>query len=169
MGLKHLSVLKEKKNRIFLVIVIWFIIVFSVTSFNPITQINLVLYIPLIIVCLILFTISFVFRKDLTEELNAKMFFKYALVSLIFIVIFSAFALVLAILIMVASILSYIFITSMFTMYGCYNKGVELDEKLYKKPFPINWILRSIVLGGGLLASIFLMLITMLLLFLSHL
>ena len=44
-------------------------------------------------------------------------------------------------------------------MYGCYNKGIEFDEKLYKWPFPFNWIARSTVLAGGLLVSALLMLV----------
>lgn len=157
MGLEHLKVLKEKEYRIFLLLIIWFLIVFTIASFNPILEINIVLYIPLIAVCLILIIISVVGRKDIKNELTFKMFLKYAIISAIFIAIFFSLALVLLLLIVILSILTYIFITSLFTMHGVYNKGISFDEKLYKWPFPFNWIARTLVLGGGLLLSALIM------------
>ncbi|MHA1149774.1 MAG: hypothetical protein ACTSR8_16180 [Promethearchaeota archaeon] len=160
MGVKDLNVLGNKENRLFLVIVIWFVILFTITSFNPIVEINIILYIPLLAVCIILFMISFLFRKDLREDLTKGMFLKYSLISIIFIAIFFSLASVLLILIFFISILSYIFITSLFTMAGCYNKGISFDEKLYKiAPWPINFILRTIVLVGGLLFAFLLFII----------
>ncbi|MGQ4874877.1 MAG: zinc ribbon domain-containing protein [Promethearchaeia archaeon] len=159
MGLKDLSVLGKKEYRLYLIIIIWFIIDFTIASFNPIVEINVILYIPLIGFCLILFVISFVFRKDLKEELSVKMFLKYALISGIFILIFIGIAVYLIFLILIISIMTYIFITSLFIMLNCYKKGVEFDEKLYKWPFPFNSIARLSVLLGGLFLSAILMLL----------
>ncbi|MFO8020621.1 MAG: zinc ribbon domain-containing protein [Promethearchaeia archaeon] len=150
-----LKTLKEEENRIFLVLVIWLITGFTVIQFSQ--GWGIILFAPLLFLCVILFTVAFILRKNV-KDMGGKSILKYILISIPFIILFSSLMAYLFIFMVIISILSYIFIVAVFSMNSLYQKSIKFDEKLYNWPTPINFIARSAVFGGGLLISVVLML-----------
>lgn len=152
MGLKDLKILKDKEYRLYLWIIIAFIGAFSVCTFiAPIfPQIVWFFYLPLLFVCILLFLMAFLFRIDLKEELTFKRFAKYFIITLILTLIFTSLLVLFFFALLIISILSFIFITSLFTSINLYKKAVNFDDKLYKLPFPFGFVTRTGVLLGGL-------------------
>ncbi len=152
MGFKDLAILKEKK--LYLVLVIWLLVSFSVLQFVP--DWGMILFIPLLAVSAILFILSFVFRQELTE-LSFKKILLYLIIAIPLILIFTYFAVAIFFVLFIISIFSYVFITSLFSMVGCYEKGIEWDEKLFNMPKPISTFSRLGEFYGGSLIGIILM------------
>ena len=94
-------------------------------------------FIPLIGLCMVLgFTAIFTSKE--IRDLSGKMYLLYLLIGIGIIIVFSLASLLLLSL----GILLFIFITALFTLWSCYEKGVSWDEKIYKWPSPINHIAR---------------------------
>ena len=147
MGFGDLGRLFKKDYRIFLILIIWLLIGFTLFQFDIFlfrageTDITLgyIVFLPLIVFSIALVLIALFTKKDLTE-LSSKQAIIYSLIALLIMVFFSGFILIL----FYIAILSWIFITSLFSMWGCYERGVEYDEKIYNWPKPINFFARWI-------------------------
>jgi len=60
-----------------------------------------------------------------------------------------------------AAVISYVLITAIFSLYGCYSGGKKIDEYIYKKfPSPINHIIRLIEFLGGILLGLLIVYLT---------
>ena len=143
MGLKDLGKLGKKKNRIFLILVIWLLVAFSLFTFTlpgifevPLF-VGILIFVPLLGLCMVM-GFSAIFTKNEISALSTKKYFLYCLLGTGIIIIFSFLSIVLAIL----GILFFIFITSIFTLWSCYENGVSWDEKIYKWTSPFNHIAR---------------------------
>ncbi len=154
-----ISFLKKKENKLFTLIIVWMFVSFTICSFIPNLVVAYIAYVPLMLFCIFLFTISFVLRKDLRQELTKKSFIKYILITIPFALIFAGFAFYLIILIFILSVISYIFLTALFTSINCYRRAIRFDDKLYKLPAPINFLTRMGVLLGGFFVAFFLMIV----------
>jgi len=147
MGFGDLGKLGKKEYRIFLVLIIWLLIGFTLFQFDIVLfkwdnldiTLGFIVFLPLIAFCLALYLIA-VFTKKELMELNAKQVIVYTLITLPIMLLLSGFALLLFLI----GILSWIFITSLFSMSGCYEKGIDCDEKIYNWPRPINFFARWI-------------------------
>jgi len=158
MGFKDLVELKKRENRLILILVIWLLVGFTAVQFRTTRTLGIVIFLPLLGVLIILLLISVIFKKDL-KELTFKSILKYCLLAIPLFLIFTALIFFAVLILIVISILSYIFITSLFTLHSCYKWGVDLDEKLYKMPKLLNFLLRIISFVGGLILSIIIMLL----------
>ena len=73
MPIKDLGKLLEKENRLFLVLVIWLIVGYTAIAFNFEVLIfgfvlnGLIILMPLLIICVVLFLIAFFLQGDLKE------------------------------------------------------------------------------------------------------
>ncbi|MHA1344168.1 MAG: hypothetical protein ACTSQG_09290, partial [Promethearchaeota archaeon] len=128
------------------------------------------IFYPLLIVCIALFLIALIFRANLvnpSKETFIKFLILLCLLSFVFIYIGLSFLINLAYFLFIISIFSFILITSLFFMHSFYEKGVKLDDKIRKIPkknlkfilrlaiflvsifFAVLVILIVISLGGG--------------------
>lgn len=152
--LENISKLKEKENKIFLFLLIWFLIAFAVMQISIFLNyaiIGIFFYFPLLGFTLFLWFISFSNVK--IREYSIPKLFLLILLEFLLIIVFIA----LTVIFMIVSVFTYIFFTSFFSLYGCYQMGKELDERLYYKKF--SWLWRGLEFFGGLLLSVILLLV----------
>ncbi|MHA1491238.1 MAG: hypothetical protein ACTSRI_16510 [Promethearchaeota archaeon] len=149
MGFKDLKKLGEKENRLFLILIIWLLIGFTLFQFSTVQIYGLIVFLPLLGVCLVLSFAAFILRKNL-KELPFKNIFIYCLIALPLMIIFIYISLILFII----AIFSYIFITSAFSIYNCYIFGIKIDEKIYQWPRIISFFVRWGEFIGGILIAV---------------
>jgi len=166
MGLKDLKFLTNKKYRIFLILIIWFVVGFIFIQYGIAIQIpntlivinGVLIFYPLLILCLALFLAALIFRADLIDPSKVtliKILILIALLVLVSIYFGVYFLTEAAYFLFVISIFSYVFLTSVFIMLSCYEKGVKLDDKIRKSPKKnLRFILRLFLFLGGLLIAI---------------
>ncbi len=158
MGFKDLVELKKRENRLILILVIWLLVGFTAVQFRTTRTLGIVIFLPLLGILIILLLASVIFKKDL-KQMTFKSILKYCLLAIPLFLIFTVLVFFAVLILIVISILSYIFVTSLFTLHNCYKWGVDLDEKLYKLPKLLNFLLRIITFVGGLILSIIIMLL----------
>lgn len=150
----------DKQYRLFMVLVLWLLIGFSIFQFKDIIPmwVGYVIFLPLLVICAILFIISLIFRADL-KELTFKRIVIYCLIAFVIIIIFIYIAAVLFLFIFVIALISYVLITATFYMYSCYDFSVDLDEKVKNIEGSGGKILRWVIFLGLSLISIIFMII----------
>ena len=156
MGFKDLVELKNRENRLILILVIWLLVGFTAIQFRATQILGIVIFVPLLGFLFILLLGHLIFKKDL-KELTFKSILKYCILAIPLFLVFFAIVVFAVVILIIISIISYIFITSLFTLLSCYKWGVDLDEKLYKMPKLLNFFLRIITFVGGLILSIIIM------------
>lgn len=147
MGFGDLGRLFKKDYRIFLILVIWLLIGFTLFQFDftlvTLGQIDITIgflvFLPLIIFTMALVLIA-VFSKKEIVTLSVKQGVVYSIIAVLIMLILSG----LTLLLFFIAILSWIFITSLFSMSGCYERGISWDESVYNWPRPINFFARWI-------------------------
>jgi len=150
----------EKEYRLFMVLVLWLLIGFTIFQFKDVIPIwvGYVIFLPLLVICAILFIISLIFRAEL-KELTLKKTVIYCLIALVIIIIFFYIAALLFIFIFLIALISYVLITATFYMYSCYDFSVDLDEKVKNIEGSGGKILRWVIFLGLTVVSIIFMLI----------
>ncbi|MHA1148751.1 MAG: hypothetical protein ACTSR8_10985 [Promethearchaeota archaeon] len=154
MGIGDLKKLGQKDYKLYLFLVVWLLIALgSLKGFTALgfPLIGVIIVLPFLAFTLFLYFLSFK-KKDLSESGPFRTL-GYLIISLILMPLLFFAVLVL----FVISIISYIVLTSMFTLYGCYRRGKEIDEKLYLKKRA--WIVRGVEFWGGLAFSVILLLV----------
>jgi len=152
--LENISKLKEKENKIFLFLLIWFLIAFAVMQISILLNyaiIGIFFYFPLLGFTLFLWFISFSNVK--IREYSLPKLFLLILLEFLLVIVF----VILTVIFMIVSIFTYIFFTSFFSLYGCYQMGKELDERLYYRKY--SWLWRGLEFFGGLILSVLLLLV----------
>ena len=163
MPIKDLGKLLEKENRLFLVLVIWLIVGYAAIEFNFEVIIfgfvlnGLIIFMPLLIICIVLFLIAFFLQGDLKElkwsSLVRGGVFLFVVSALMY--LFGAELLFLIGVVSVfVSFISYIFITSTFSMYYCFKYGMHLDDAFAKLPRPIAFFWRWFVFLAGTIIAL---------------
>ncbi|TFG02030.1 MAG: hypothetical protein EU539_13460, partial [Promethearchaeota archaeon] len=148
MGFSGISTLRKRKNRIYLLIVSWLLIGIFISAFRP--QLAMFILNPLIGFCVALFIISlFTDMKEITLPIALVIL----VISVILAINLFIFREIVEFLFNLA-IISYILITALFTLYGCYEGGKAVDKYLYNRSSPLNHILRWIEFLGGVFLSI---------------
>ncbi len=156
MGFKDFKQLGQKEYRIYLVLVIYLLIGFiamQISAFFGLPIIGIIIYYPFLAFTLLLYFFA-LFKRDI-KSYSWKKLVGIFILSLPLMVLF-ALALVTLFLF---SIISYVILTSIFSLYGCYKAGRKLDEKLYLKKHA--WFSRGIEFWGGTAISILLLFIFM--------
>ncbi|TFG09565.1 MAG: hypothetical protein EU535_08965 [Promethearchaeota archaeon] len=154
MAFKDLKLLLEKENRIFLILVIWVIIGYILYQFLPFI-VGAIIFLPLIVLCVFLFFAAMTSRKKISEISKLRWILN-AILTIIFINAFIFLGFVLLIL----ALLSYILITTIFTMNSFLNLGLSLDQKIEKLPSKLKKFDRWGILVGGIVGSIVLIITT---------
>ena len=152
--LENISKLKEKENKIFLFLLIWFLIAFTVMQISIYLNyaiIGIFFYFPLLGFTLFLWFISFSNVK--IREYSYPKLLLLILLEFLLVIVF----VILTVIFMIVSIFSYVFFTSFFSLYGCYQMGKELDERLYYRK--LSWLWRGLEFFGGLVLSVLLLLV----------
>jgi hypothetical protein len=163
MGFQDLKKLLKKENRIFLFLIIWLVIGVTLIKFSLEFQIlgfvinGFIVYLPLLIVCIVLFLITFFLQGDI-KKLNSKTIAKgiifLILVGIIFLFLGQEILFLIGYISFVVSFIFFIFITSIFTMYYCYRYGIKLDDAFYKMPAPIAFVWRWLIFLIGTIGAI---------------
>ena len=150
----------EKEYRLFLVLFLWLLIGFTLFQFTDILPvwIAFVVFLPLLVICAILFIMSFVFRTDI-KELSFKKIVIYLLIALVLFLLFVVIIAMIIIVLFMLAIISYVIITATFYMYGCYDGAVDLDDKILEMKGAKKPILRWSLFLGSTLISLVLMVI----------
>ena len=139
----------NKKNRVFLVIIIWLLIGVFIGSFHPI---GVFILMPLIPCCVVLFILSLVTN---IRELSVPMVILIIIITVIITPFIFFFGQIIGFLYHQA-ILSYVIIVSLFSLFGAYLFGKSVDEYIYTKfPSPLHHITRWFEFLGGVLLGIY--------------
>lgn len=152
--IENILKLREKENKIFLFLLIWFILAFTVMQISIYLNyaiIGIFFYFPLLGFTLFLWIISFSNVK--IREYSYPKLLLLILLEFLLVIVF----VILTVIFMIVSIFSYIFFTSFFSLYGCYQMGKELDERLYYRK--LSWLWRGLEFFGGLILSVLLLLV----------
>ena len=151
--IKNLHKLGEKENRLFLILVLWLIIGITIIQIGNmvidlyIVFIGILVLLPSMAFLFFLYLFTFISKKDIREYPLWKVFilFIVTLPGLVFLV------LILAVLFLF-SIISYIFLTSWFILYGCYLIAKNVDERMHKRKYKA--FTRSFSYFGGTLLAL---------------
>ena len=167
MGFKDLKGLLKKENHFFLILIIWLLVGYTFLEFNIEFQIigivinGIVIYFPLLIICIVLFLIAFFLQADLkklTRNTVLKGIAFLIVVIIIFLFIGAEILFLIGVVSFIVSFIFYIFITSIFTMYYIYRYGIDLDSSFYKMPTPIAFTWRWLIFLVGTAAAVALIL-----------
>jgi len=145
MAIKDIFKLKAQENRLYLVLTAWLLIglaVFQIASEFGVPLIGIIIYLPFMAFTLFLYIVSF-FKDDINQYGRKKI-----VLMLLLSLLLMPILLIILLGLFVISILSYIVLTSIFTLYGCYAGGRKLDENLYFKKGA--WFWRGLEFWGGL-------------------
>ena len=149
--------LLKKKNRIFFLIVLWLLIGVFLSAFFLLWAGILVLTV-LMGLCATLFVLS-IFLLSL-RKMSYVIFFIIVIVTILLTLTFIIFNQIILFM-SYAAVISYVLITAIFSLYGCYSGGKKIDEYIYKKfPSPINHIIRLIEFLGGILLGLLIVYLT---------
>ncbi len=167
MGFKDLKRLLQKENYFFLILIIWLLVGYTFLHFNIEFQIlgfiinGIVIYLPLLIICIVLFLIAFFLQADI-KKLKRNTILKgigvLIIVAIIFFFLGEDILYLIGVTTFIVSFIFYIFITSIFSMYYCYKYGISLDDTFYKLPTPVAFTWRWLIFLVGTAAAIALIL-----------
>lgn len=155
MGLKDLKLLKEKENRLYLILILWLLIGFTMFQFEVLYVVGYIVFIPLIIISFILFLTALLSLKKFSEMSKKRIIISIIIFILLSLLFFNLFYTLLLYLFLLA-IISFIIITSVFTMYYFYILGIRIDDFLYNLPSSVKKFERWLFFIGGIIFSILL-------------
>ncbi|HEY0088995.1 MAG TPA: hypothetical protein VGB37_09130 [Candidatus Lokiarchaeia archaeon] len=155
-ALKELFTLKE--NRLILVLFLWLIIGFTLLKFKDFIAfpIGLFVFIPLLVICFILFIVALIFRREIRKS-SWKQIVLYCIIAILIAIPFNFILPIIVHSVFVLALISYVFITAVFYMYGCYKISVDLDDKILNLSNPKKNVFRWIAFVGGTMVAILLL------------
>ena len=156
MGFRDLLLLKEKEYRLYLILIILLLVGYTFFQFEILYVAGIVVFFFLMIITFILFLISIFSFKTLRDMSRRRIIISFIIFILLILIYFSFFAALLIVFFVLAYI-SYILITSVFTMYYFYTLGVKIDDYLYKLPSSLKNFERWCFFLGGTILSVILL------------
>ena len=154
MAFKDLLLLKEKEYRLYLILIIWLIVGFTFFQFEVLYLAGVVVFVPLMALSYVLFLTSLVSYKKKLRDMSRKRLIITIIILVVLILLFINLFLFLFMIFLYLAIISYILITSIFTMYYFYVIGVKVDDYLYKLPTSLKKFERWCFFIGGILISV---------------
>lgn len=144
----------EKEYRIYLILVIWLIIGFTLFQFpdHIPTSISYVIFTPIMGISTVLFIASLFEKKEL-GEISYKRIALYIIIGVAFALVFTGIWHLIVGFLYRGAIISYIVITSTFYMYMSYKYGTDTDKKIIEENKSFSRYLRWIMFIGGTLIS----------------
>jgi len=140
----NLKLLGIKKNRLYLILVVWLLLGDIVITFSPIA--GILIFLPFLAFVIYLFILALITKKDVREYSAMKLI----LLLILLVPIMVVMAIVLVIL-FAFSIISYVFMTSWFILYAIILTSKKVDNKLHE--LPLKPVTRSIEFFGGILVA----------------
>lgn len=157
MGFSDLKLLKEKEYRIYLILIIWLLIGFTFLQFDVLVIVGIIIFIPLLVVSFIFLINAVLPFKQLRDMSMRRIIITIVVFVLVFLLLINiVFPIIINLFYL--GIISYILITTVFTMYYFYELGKKVDDYLYKLPSKLRHIERWAVFLGGTIFSIILLL-----------
>ncbi|TFG30370.1 MAG: zinc ribbon domain-containing protein [Promethearchaeota archaeon] len=156
MGFRNLLLLKQKEYRIYLILIIWLLVGFTLFQFEVLYIAGYIVFFPLIVITFILFLISIFSFKTLRDMSRKRIIISF-IIFILLILLFINFFFALVVVLFFLAIISYILITTVFTMYYFYVLGVKIDNYLYKLPSSLKNFERWCFFLGGTILSIILL------------
>ncbi|MHA1805314.1 MAG: hypothetical protein ACTSU4_12430 [Promethearchaeota archaeon] len=154
MSFSNLKKLSEGKNKVYLVLTIWTLIGYIFFEFLP-PLVGVIVFLPLMGVCLIFFFASLFSRKKVHEFTTKRIIF-HLIIALPFIVLL----VYIGIYLFYVAFVSYMIITAFFTVYSFYRLGVKVHETIEKFPKVLKEIAKWSVFLGGCIISVILIFAT---------
>ncbi|MHA1725747.1 MAG: hypothetical protein ACTSXH_13090 [Promethearchaeota archaeon] len=151
MSFSNLKKLSEGKNKVYLVLTIWTLIGYILFEFLP-PIIGVIVFLPLMGVCLIFFFASLFSRKKV-HEFSTKRIIFHLIIAIPFIVLL----VYIGIYLFYGAFISYIIITAFFMVYSFYKLGVNAHETIEKFPKVLKGVGKWSVFLGGCIISIILL------------
>jgi len=148
MGFSDFKKIIEKENRLYLVLVVWLLIGVVIINFLPI--VGIIVFLPFLTFLLFLYLFSLVVKKNLTEY----PLWKIVLFFIISLPLLAILSLILVVLFLF-SIISYIFFTSWFILYGVFLIAINVDQQMRKTRY--SGATRSFEFFGGFLIAFILL------------
>jgi len=140
----NLKLLGEKKNRLYLILVVWLLIGDIVIQIEPI--VGIIIFLPYLAFMLYLFILAIITKKDVRDysawKLILLLILLFPIMIIMAIVLFIMFAF---------SVISYIFMTSWFILYGIILISKKADKKLHE--LPLKPLTRSVEFFGGIVIA----------------
>ena len=156
MGFSDLKLLKEKEYRLYLILVIWLLIGFTFLQFDVLVIVGIIIFIPLLVVSFILLINAVLPFKQLRDMSMKRIVITIILFVLVFLLLINiVFPIIVNLFYL--GIISYILITSVFTMYYFYELGKKIDDYLYKLPSKLRHFERWCIFLGGTIFAIILL------------
>ena len=153
MGLGDLKLLKEENHRIYLILILWLVIGFTLLQFEATAIAGIIIFIPLVVLSFVLFLVALLSFKNLAEMSRKRLIISIIIAIILTLLFFNIALFVFSVLFIIA-IISYIVITAIFTMYYFYELGVKIDDYLYKLPGSLAKFERRSFFIGGIIISI---------------
>ena len=161
--IENLKKLGLKENRKYLILVIWLLVNITIiqlpfqfsiqilgTQIDLFDLIGVVIYVPFLTFLVFIFLYSLIAKKDLKEVAPWKALLTFFLTLPILIIMIP-----IMVGLFLFSIISYIFFTSWFILYGAYLTSKRLDDSLKRRVH--SSFFRSIEFVGGSIFSILLL------------
>ncbi len=156
MGLLDLKKLKEVEYRIYLILIIWVLVGFTIYEFSKLLPysvifdtIGAIIFLPLMGVCVVLYLAALVSRKKIHEFSKKRMLFHF-----IFAIPFIVLLLYIAVYLFWLALIYYVVITAFFTMYNFYKMGVKFENKIGHSQSSLSRFLQWCLLVGGTISSV---------------
>jgi hypothetical protein len=148
----------KKENRIYLFLVLWLLIGYTLFSFPTsfTLWLGFLIFPPVLGICTVLLIATLFERKEL-GQVSYKRIIIYFIFGVFFAILFTGIWQLIVGFLYRAGILSFIFITSVFYMYGCYKYGIKTEESAHNLNSPLNQITRMLMFIGGTAISILIM------------
>ncbi len=144
--IENLQNLFSRENWRYSALLFWLILGILFMEFVPI--IGVFIFLPLLAFLVFLFFFSLAVKKNI-EEYPSWMVITIFFVALPFMFLIFTYLVIL----MIGAVIVYIFLTSWFTIYGCYLTANGIDKQLKKRRY--NALTRGIEFFGGSLLAIF--------------
>ena len=158
MGLIDLKLLFKKEYRIYLILIIWLIVGFTIyqLEFELAKVIAFVIFLPLIIVTFFFLIIAFFSKKRLYEMSKKRIIISFIIAFAFFWILFY-----IGYIFFWIGIFLYIILTSVFTMDLFLNLGIKIENAVWEKKS--SKILRWSLFIGGIATSILMLIGTIIL------
>ena len=146
----NLKLLFTKENRLYLIIVIW--LLNGIVIINFLQIVGIFFFLPYLAFLMFLYLLSLVSKKDIRKfsplTLIGLLIISIPIMIIIIVVLFILFA---------VSLISYVFMTSWFILYGLILFSKKVDNTL--KDNKGKYLTRGIVFFGGMALSLVLLII----------
>ncbi|MHA1659224.1 MAG: hypothetical protein ACTSUT_08900 [Promethearchaeota archaeon] len=166
MGLLDLKKLKEEEYRIYLILIIWVLVGFTIYQFSELLPgsvifdtIGAIIFLPLMGICIVFFLAALVSKKKIHEFSKKRILFHF-----IFAIPFIVLLVYIGVYLYWLALIYYIIITAFFTMYYFFKIGVKFENKIGASQSSLSRFFQWCLLVGGTICSVVIVIASVLIL-----